>query len=732
MSIKLADTGRMAAALSRAAAASGDRRHWALVWLTPAQRLAVVAVLAASAVLALAWPRLLAAMLVAFMCALYAVHTLFRMIVWLAGLKPAPNFALKRSDDQLPVYSIIAPLRHEANMADKIVAALERLDYPRAKLDVIFAVDHDDRETLDAFERTALPDWMRVAVVPQSALPSKPRACNHALAGACGDFVVVFDAEDRPEPGQLKQAVAAFDAYGETVACLQARLVPHNRAASIVARMFTLDYCQLFDSTLTGLVRLGYPVPLGGTSNHFRTRILVESGAWDPYNVTEDADLGYRLARLGHGVRTLNATTFEEAPVGRMQWFLQRTRWIKGYMQTLFVHMRAPASLGLPPLNGPNVLGLGLFLGASVIFALVNPIFWALGIWSLFAPSDLDWLFGPDVAPLARISLWVGNGLGIVMALCAPLRRGWWSLVPWALLTPLYWIAVSAAAYFAAVEFVVRPFRWRKTAHGVELRGVGRVPRATWALSAALSAAALTSKVESGAWAQPEDYGFALDQFGLAYGRDGGRRQLFEGYGELGFGDDWTLVYKYEADSAADQGSYVWRIAGGLRRTFELAQVPDWVFAAEGSLRYQGHTSVVFDPVFAGDGFGGAVRLDAGTAFDLFGRHGFANLSGGYVVRRLAPDEVKLEAVAGLDLSDTWQAGTGYFGSIAPGKFFEPGAYEKHEVQAWLRWAFDVDYAVQLSVSQTFLTDRTPQETTLRLAVWSFIRPDEAEVGDDR
>ncbi len=161
-----------------------QRRHWALVWLTPAQRLAVVAVLAASAVLALAWPRLLAAMLVAFMCALYAVHTLFRMIVWLAGLKPAPNFALKRSDDQLPVYSIIAPLRHEANMADKIVAALERLDYPRAKLDVIFAVDHDDRETLDAFERTALPDWMRVAVVPQSALPSKPRACNHALAGA--------------------------------------------------------------------------------------------------------------------------------------------------------------------------------------------------------------------------------------------------------------------------------------------------------------------------------------------------------------------------------------------------------------------------------------------------------------------------------------------------------------------------------------------------------------------
>jgi hypothetical protein len=571
---------------------------------------------------------------------------------------------------------------------------------------------------------------MRVITVPVSALPSKPRACNHALASARGDFVVVFDAEDRPEPDQLKRAVAAFDAYGRAASCLQARLIPHNRDASFISRMFALDYCQLFDATLAGLARLGYPIPLGGTSNHFRTSALVECGAWDPYNVTEDADLGYRLFRLGHGVRTINATTFEEAPIRLLQWFWQRTRWIKGYIQTLFVHLRAPSSLGLPPLGLVGTLGLALFLGAAVLFALVNPVFWLLLIWSLVGPSDLDWLFGPVVAPLAATALWVGNGLGILVAFCAPLRRRWWSLVPWAVFTPIYWILISAAAYVAAIEFVRRPFRWRKTAHGLTPPTPSRVPARAWAASIALSAALFTERVDGGAWPQPAEHGFVLDQMGVAYGQDGPTRELFQGYGEYGLGDASTLVYGFEADTAADQSTYVWRLAGGLRRTFEVSFVPGWLFAGEVSVRYQGHTSVVLDPVFAGDGLGGSLRFDAGTGFELWHRHAFANLSAGYVIRHQAPNEIKLEAVGGLDLSDTWQVGTGYFGSRAAGPFYEPGAYEKHEVQAWLRWRLDNDYAIQLSVARTLYTERTPDETTLRVGVWSYIWPEPDDEGD--
>jgi cellulose synthase/poly-beta-1,6-N-acetylglucosamine synthase-like glycosyltransferase len=716
--------GRFEDVLARAASANADRRHWALIWLTAGQKIALLTAAAAVLLAVILWPAAMVISAVALVSALYAVHFAFRAAVWTAGVLPPRDFPLLRSDAELPVYSMIVPLRHEANMAGRIVRALSRLDYPRERLDVLFAVDADDMQTRDALLNTHLPEWMRVVVVPECPLPSKPRACNHALASVRGDFVVVFDAEDRPEPSQLKQAVAAFDAYGEAASCLQARLVPHNRNVSFVTRMFTLDYCQLFDATLTGLVRLGYPVPLGGTSNHFRTRALVECGAWDPYNVTEDADLGCRLFRLGHGVRTINATTFEEAPIRLKQWFWQRTRWIKGYIQTLFVHLRNPVDLGLPPLGLNGSIGLSLFLAASVLFALINPIFWLLLIWSIFGSSDLDWLFGPEVAPFAKISLWAGNGLGVLIALCAPVRRRWWSLVPWALLAPVFWILVSAAAYVAVFEFFRRPFRWRKTAHGLAEPEPRRLPGKAWVLSAALSAAVFTERVDGGAWSEADGHGFVLDQAGLAYGPQGRTRERFQAYGEYGVGGNWTAVYGFEADTAADKSSYVWRLAGGARRTLDFELVPGWLLAAEATVRYQGHTSAVPDPVFAGDGFGAGVRLDAGRSFDAWGYHAFGNLSAGYVVRQQAPDEIKLEMVGGVDLSGSWQIGTGYFGSIADGPFFEPGAYEKHELQSWLRWRMDEDFALQVSVARTVYTERTPQETVLRIGVWSFIRPD--------
>lgn len=242
------------------------------------------------------------------------------------------------------------------------------------------------------------------------------------------------------------------------------------------------------------------------------------------------------------------------------------------------------------------------------------------------------------------------------------------------------------------------------------------------AISAAI---AMTSGAAAGAWPQEADHGFALNQAGYAFGDSGDGRVLFDGYGEAGLGDDLTAVFAFDGDLDRATSQYVWRGGAGLRFSFALDEMPGWVFGVEGLARYQGHEGLVADPVFAGDGLGGGLRLDAGRSFELFDLHAFANLGIGYTYRRMAPGETRLELVSGIDLTPSWQAGVGYAATFAPGAFYEPGAYEKHEAQAWLRWRIDRDYALSLSVTQTLAADRTPYETALRVALWTFFYPEE-------
>ncbi len=240
----------------------------------------------------------------------------------------------------------------------------------------------------------------------------------------------------------------------------------------------------------------------------------------------------------------------------------------------------------------------------------------------------------------------------------------------------------------------------------------------------ALVAAAAASSAFAGAWPQQLDHGLSINQAGQAY-REGGRRLLFEGYGEAGLGDGLTVIFSFDSDQNHGSGESMWRAGAGLRYSFQTALAPSWWFAAEAGGRYQGRQSVVVDPVFAGDGLGASIRLDAGRSFEIFDLHAYANFSVAYVGRRFAPAEKKIEFVSGVDLSEDWQAGFGYFATFAPGAFYEPGAYEKHEAQLSLRWRIDADYALSISASRSFLTDRTPEETTLRLALWTFFWPEE-------
>jgi cellulose synthase/poly-beta-1,6-N-acetylglucosamine synthase-like glycosyltransferase len=371
------------------------------------------------------------------------------------------------SEDKLPVFTVLVPMFREGRVLPKLAQSLRRLDYPLGKLDIKIVLEDGDTETIEAARGLGLEGVFEIIRVPPSHPQTKPKACNFALRFARGEYVVVYDAEDEPEPDQLRKVVATFQALPPEVACLQCRLNYYNADENWLSRMFTLDYSLWFDLILPGLERFNIPIPLGGTSNHFKLSVLRELHAWDPFNVTEDADLGIRLYEKGYRVAIVDSTTFEEASCHAGNWVRQRSRWLKGYMQTLLVHTRQPAQLmRLTGLRG--FLGFVFFIGGTVASALFNPIFWLLyAVWLVLASSGLDAIFPRSLLFISLFNLLVGNGAFIFLNMIAPLRRGWLSLIPYSLTAFGYWTLISIAAYKALWQLIRSPFYWEKTQHGV-------------------------------------------------------------------------------------------------------------------------------------------------------------------------------------------------------------------------------------------------------------------------
>jgi cellulose synthase/poly-beta-1,6-N-acetylglucosamine synthase-like glycosyltransferase len=294
----------------------------------------------------------------------YKLITVFLSIVSPGDIRVSPEEIEQLDEDTLPVYTVLVPLYKEAGIAQKIVNSVTALDYPAEKLDVILLLEEDDLQTRGALEETTLPACVRTLLVPEGKPKTKPRACMHGLGVARGQYLVIYDAEDRPEPDQLKKAVIGFRRLPERVACLQAKLNYYNPRQNWLTKWFTIEYTTWFDLFLPGLNRMRMPIPLGGTSNHFKTEPLREIGGWDPFNVTEDCDLGIRLHEAGHRTRVMDSTTWEEANSDLGNWIRQRSRWVKGYVQTHLVHTRES-------LKGMRIV-VALALGAWVAWGLVR------------------------------------------------------------------------------------------------------------------------------------------------------------------------------------------------------------------------------------------------------------------------------------------------------------------------------------------------------------------------
>lgn len=380
--------------------------------------------------------------------------------------QPAVN-ADRAKDEGLPKYTIMVPLFDEAAVVPDLICALRAIDYPEHKLQVLLIVESIDNETQAALRAADLLSHMHVLIVPDGKPRTKPRACQYALQFATGAYVVVYDAEDWPDPAQLRRAIAVFRAASKQLGCLQAQLNIYNSNASWLTRQFTIEYSALFDCILPTLERLELPVPLGGTSNHFPRAVLDSVGGWDPFNVTEDADLGIRLARYGWHVGVLPSNTWEEAPATFRVWLGQRTRWLKGWMQTYLVHMREPRRLW-QELGARRFVGLQVLMGGLILSALVHPWFYALlalNLWHGQLSTMPESVLGGSLLVVGVFNLVVGYFSAIWLGAAACARRSRRRLSIHAPIMPLYWLAISLAAYRALFQFASAPFYWEKTEH---------------------------------------------------------------------------------------------------------------------------------------------------------------------------------------------------------------------------------------------------------------------------
>ncbi len=405
---------------------------------------------------------------------LYLLSAIDRNLLMLKGIDSpemvsvSDDDALAVPDEELPVYTVLLPVYYEPEIVQNLLRGIGHLHYPADKLEVLLLTEEDDTATQAALLDTPV-ELVRVIVVPDHQPKTKPAACNYgmSLPGLKGELITIYDAEDIPDPLQLRRAVVALRRAPADVGCLQARLCYFNERQNLLTRWFTMEYDQWFAAILPAVAQARNVVPLGGTSCHMTARVWREVGGWDAYNVTEDADLGVRLARYGYRTLILDSITFEEANSDVINWIRQRSRWYKGYLQTSIVHLRQPRhlrrELGLrATLRLVNLTGLVPILNA------LNLLLWsAMVVWMVARPNAIAVMFPPFTYYTSLALLMLASPLSIFAGLTTTVALGkpylWWA----ALLVPGYWMLQSIAAYKALYQLFFRPSYWELTVHGL-------------------------------------------------------------------------------------------------------------------------------------------------------------------------------------------------------------------------------------------------------------------------
>lgn len=370
------------------------------------------------------------------------------------------------ADKELPLYTVLVPLYNEARVIPQIIKALSALSYPKDKLEILITLEEYDFETRMAIERANPPSYFRIVTLPNVKPKTKPKALNVAFQQIKGDYVVIYDAEIIPDRDQLKKAYLAFKYYPE-YAAFQTRLDHYNADHNLLTRLFNAEFSFYYDLFLPGLQKLNFPIPLSGHSVHFRRLALLTSGGWDPYNVAEDCDMGIRLYRMGYRVGILDSVSREEATDTVSAWAMQRTRWMKGFIQTSIVHLRHPFRFKDDVEGYRNFFAFLLIVPGSVFLNISNILYWFLLVgWLTTHSPYIQTIFPGVILTISFASFILGNFIFTYLNLIGSYQRGRMNLVKWSLFSPLYWVLLSIATVRATVQIVFRPHHWEKTKHG--------------------------------------------------------------------------------------------------------------------------------------------------------------------------------------------------------------------------------------------------------------------------
>jgi cellulose synthase/poly-beta-1,6-N-acetylglucosamine synthase-like glycosyltransferase len=430
----------------------------------------ILGLLGTSAVLHLSIPVILSGLV----AALYLGLFIFKLFVVRKALdRPSIQFSKKEiaaiTDAELPIYTIIIPLYQEAAVIKQIIRAMSAIDYPKDKIDLIITLEEYDTETIDAIAAANPPSWFKTLILPDVKPKTKPKALNVAFPHTKGEFIVIYDAEIVPDADQLKKAYLAFRKHAD-IACLQIQLDHYNANETWVTKLFNSEFSFYYDMFLPGLQRLGIPLPLSGHSSHYRRQVIEDIGAWDPYNVTEDCELGIRLYRKGYKTDMLDSRSLEEATASVESWVGQRTRWIKGFIQTTIVHLRHPMRTKNELGGWRNFIGFLVIVPGSVLVNLLNLFYWVLLIvWAITKAEAIQAFFPGPILYISVFSFLAGNFVFTYLNLLGSFRRERYTMVKYSLLSPIYWLMLAYATLKASIEIIAKPHHWSKTKHGIHL-----------------------------------------------------------------------------------------------------------------------------------------------------------------------------------------------------------------------------------------------------------------------
>ena len=373
------------------------------------------------------------------------------------------------TDEELPVYTILIPAKYESEVMEQIISAMSMIDYPTNKLDILVCMEDYDRETIEAFIDANPPAHFRPFIMPYVNPQTKPKTLNMAFLESRGKYVVVYDAEIIPEPNQLKKAYLAFKKYPD-IAVFQTRLDHYNADDNLITKMFSIEFSFYYDMFLPGLQKLGVPVPLSGHSVHFKHDAIKEVGAWDAYNVTEDCDIGMRLFRRGYKIGLIDSISQEEATSTLNMWVRQRTRWMKGFIQTSIVHLRHPVRFAKEIGGWKNFTVFILTVPGTVVVNILNIVTWIMFvIWILYHPPAIKALYPQPILLISGLAFILGGFIFTYLNLLGAYKRERFSMVKYALLTPFYWLMLAFATVRGAIQIIIDPHSWEKTTHGTHL-----------------------------------------------------------------------------------------------------------------------------------------------------------------------------------------------------------------------------------------------------------------------